>query len=241
LKENGTEEYNMNTKTKLVVFDIAGTTVRDEGNVTTAFVGAFADNGIEINKDKVFAVMGYRKLDAIRTLMDETQIPASVDRQELEERIHDSFIRRMIRHYSEHPTLTPMPFAAELFAHLRDYGIRVALNTGFTKAITDTIVSRLGWNGNDNIDVIISSDEVNNGRPHPDMIKTIMERLNIPDAASVVKVGDTEVDILEGRNAGCGLVVSVTTGAYKKDQLAAFHPDHIINDLSELPSLLHLN
>jgi len=38
----------------------------------------------------------------------------------------------------------------------------------------------------------------------------------------------------EGRNAACGQVVGVTTGAYTREQLAACHPDHIIDDLQEL-------
>jgi phosphoglycolate phosphatase-like HAD superfamily hydrolase len=51
-------------------------------------------------------------------------------------------------------------------------------------------------------------------------------------------VGDTEVDVLEGRNAGCGLVVSVTTGALSREQLTVFGPDMIIDDLTELKSVI---
>jgi phosphoglycolate phosphatase-like HAD superfamily hydrolase len=42
------------------------------------------------------------------------------------------------------------------------------------------------------------------------------------------------VDVEEGRNAACGIVVSVTTGAYTRDQLASYGPDFIIDDLKEL-------
>ena len=117
--------------------------------------------------------------------------------------------------------------------------IKIALNTGFTKVITDSILARLHWNnGATKIDFVISSDEVPKGRPYPFMIETIMRQLNINDPHQVVKVGDTEVDVLEGRNAYCGLVVSVTTGAYTREQLQQYNPDHIIDSLSELPSLI---
>jgi phosphoglycolate phosphatase-like HAD superfamily hydrolase len=53
-------------------------------------------------------------------------------------------------------------------------------------------------------------------------------------------VGDTEVDIAEGRNAKCGLVVSVTTGSYTRRELEGFYPDHIIDSLQELPQILNL-
>ena len=70
------------------------------------------------------------------------------------------------------------------------------------------------------------------------MIQTLMERSGVEDPNEVVKVGDTEVDINEGRNAGCALVVAVTTGAFTREQLNACHPDHIIDDLSQLPALI---
>ena len=84
----------------------------------------------------------------------------------------------------------------------------------------------------------MSSDEVENGRPSPDMINAVMKATGIVDAATVVKVGDTEVDIAEGRTAGCGLVVSVTTGSFTREELQLYQPDVIIDDLKELPSLI---
>jgi phosphoglycolate phosphatase-like HAD superfamily hydrolase len=66
------------------------------------------------------------------------------------------------------------------------------------------------------------------------MIEVLMEDLGIGSPTQVLKVGDTEVDVEEGRNAGCGKVVSVTTGAYTREQLQPYGPDFIIDDLQEL-------
>jgi len=54
----------------------------------------------------------------------------------------------------------------------------------------------------------------------------------------VAKIGDTRVDIEEGRNAGCGVVVGLSTGAYTKAQLMKCQPDYIIDSLDLLPSLI---
>jgi phosphoglycolate phosphatase-like HAD superfamily hydrolase len=54
----------------------------------------------------------------------------------------------------------------------------------------------------------------------------------------VLKVGDTEVDVNEGRNANCGMVVAVTTGAFTREQLEQYKPDYILDSLAELPILL---
>ena len=131
-----------------------------------------------------------------------------------------------------------MPYAEEVFDTLNKREIKVALNTGFTKAITDTILNRLNWLTNESIDEVISSDEVELGRPHPFMIRNLMDRLQISDVKLVVKVGDTEVDVQEGRNSGCGLVVSVTTGAYTRQQLESYDPDFVIDNLKELLPLI---
>lgn len=131
-----------------------------------------------------------------------------------------------------------MPEAEAIFHWLQQRGIRIALNTGFTRVVTDTILRKIGWEEGKTIDKVICSDEVPQGRPHPYMIQTIMQQLQIEDSKAVVKVGDTQVDVEEGRNAGCGLVISVTTGAYTRSELEPFHPDHIIDSLSELQSLI---
>ena len=128
-----------------------------------------------------------------------------------------------------------MPHAEKVFAALHRKGIRIALNTGFTRSITDTILHRLRWDDrHPYIDKTICSDEVVHGRPYPDMIRALMTDLGITSPDRVLKIGDTEVDIEEGRNAGCGQVVGVTTGAYTREQLESYHPDFIIDDLREL-------
>jgi phosphonatase-like hydrolase len=219
---------------QLVVFDIAGTTVRDNGSVADAFLSAFRDFGFTMPVGDIKKVMGFRKMDAIALLLEKFA-PDVKDDDFLIDRIHTRFIDKMIEFYRNDETLAPFPHAEPIFSALKAQGIKVALNTGFTRSITDTILHRLRWDERSPlIDRVICSDEVVHGRPHPDMIKTLMDDLSIVSPEGVLKVGDTEVDVEEGRNAACGTVVSVTTGAYTRDQLASYGPDFIIDDLKEL-------
>ncbi|MES2003485.1 MAG: HAD-IA family hydrolase [Bacteroidota bacterium] len=227
-------------KTALVVFDMAGTTVSDRGNVNQAFRDAFAAENIQVAQAEVDKLMGYRKIEAIARMVVQYApgISEAVAQTALIERIHDRFNELMVDFYTHDTNLQPLPFAEELFQLLQDKGIKVALNTGFTRVITDAILQRLRWDKNPPINMVICSDEVPEGRPHPFMIKSIMLQLGITDAEQVVKVGDTEVDILEGRNAGCGFVAATTTGAYSRSQLTMYQPDAIIDSLQELPALI---
>lgn len=182
--------------------------------------------------------MGCRKLDAIKIILDKYNHQSLNVNLHLIESIHNDFTKSMVQFYEHDNELKPMPFAEDVFEQLQNKEIKIALNTGFTKVITDTILNRLGWNNSPLINAVISSDEVPEGRPHSFMIKKIMHQLNIDDANKVAKAGDTKVDIEEGRNAGCGLVVAVTTGAYTREQLQEYNPDYIIDSLQQLPALI---
>ena len=222
----------------LVVFDIAGTTVRDKGNIAEAFIDAFKEFGISVPIEEVNKVMGWRKKDAIIILLDQFTPDNETYSDELVDQIHDAFIQNMISFYENDEDLQPLDYAEELFQQLRANNIKVALNTGFTKDITEVILRKLNWREGQMIDFVVCSDEVPEGRPYPYMIQELMKRSEIIDAKQVVKVGDTEVDVQEGRNADCGLVIGITTGAYSKELLEQYMPDKVIDHLSELPALM---
>jgi phosphoglycolate phosphatase-like HAD superfamily hydrolase len=70
------------------------------------------------------------------------------------------------------------------------------------------------------------------------MIFRLMKSLGVTDAARVAKVGDTLADLEEGINAGCGLVIGVTSGSHSRMQLQLLAPAHIVESVSRLPALL---
>lgn len=223
---------------ELAVFDIAGTTVSDKGNINDFFRKAFTNAGIEnVNAADVDNVMGYRKKEAIEIIISKYK-PGSEDDAGFINDIHADFTRQMVNFYETCKELTPLPFAEKVFQQLQNNRVKIALNTGFTRAITTPILNRLGWDNAAFIDEVICSDEVPEGRPHPYMIKKLMKDLKINYPENVAKIGDTKVDIEEGKNAGCGIVVAVTTGACTREELTKYHPDHIIDSLDILPSLI---
>ena len=221
---------------KLAVFDLAGTTLADDDAVAKAFKNAFAVYGFEVNEENINPLMGYKKPLAIQIMLDKLGEEPS---EELVADIHREFEISMLEHYENSPDVKPLPGAENTLQHLKDKGIRIALNTGFSRSIADTILRRLQWMEKGLVDDYIASDEVEAGRPQPFMIQTLMKRAGIDDAKEVIKIGDTEVDINEGRNAGCAMVVAVTTGAFTRDQLAPYNPDYIIDELSQLKTLIN--
>ena len=221
---------------RMIVFDMAGTTVADQRNVAMAFKKAFKKNGIEIKEDEMQPLMGYKKRVAIQSLLEMKGI---VFTKNLVGIIHQDFVNEMMDYYEYAPGVSPVPGAEDIFQQIKEKGIRIALNTGFSKNIADIIVKRFAWKEKGLVDDIIASDEVEQGRPYSFMIRQLMQRAGIENPGEVAKIGDTEVDVEEGRNAGCGLVVAVTTGACTREQLKEHTPDHIIDNLHELTDLIN--
>ena len=54
----------------------------------------------------------------------------------------------------------------------------------------------------------------------------------------MVKIGDSCIDIEEGKNAGCLLNIGITTGAQTEIQLMEAKPDYIVHSLTEILEIL---
>jgi phosphonatase-like hydrolase len=222
---------------ELVVFDMAGTTVYDGDAVNDCLRAALAAAGTMVTRDEINGVMGNAKPIAIRTLLVEKAADAGSVTDAIVERTHADFLARMVLHYRTSPEVREADGASDTFRRLRAAGIRVALDTGFSRDIADVILARLGWAHGGIIDTSVTSDEVARGRPHPDLIYRAMELTGVREARNVAKVGDTPADLRQGAAAGCGLVVGVTSGSHTREELLGEPHTHLIDRLEELVPL----
>ncbi len=234
---------------KLIVCDMAGTTVRDDGEVEGCFADACARVGIEIGADRIKAMQGWAKRHVFEILWTEILGP---NHPRLDDRIDDSYavFRKILEnHYQTHP-IVPTEGALELFEYCHRRGIRVALTTGFYRKVTDIILDRLGWleglnadyvsNGAGIIDCSVASDEVAAGRPEPDMIILAMRKLGIKDPQSVVNVGDTPSDLQSGRKAGVLASYGLTNGTHSSILLEPWDNDGLLPSIAHLISQIEL-
>lgn len=221
---------------KLVVFDMAGTTVKDENYVGAAFTKAMQLYGYQTRVEDVSPIMGYQKPVAIRMMLEKLERDVDAITPTLIDRIHTAFVEEMLIFYRESKDITPLAGVEDTFKILREEGVFIGLDTGFSRDIAQLIVDRLDWN--DKIDILVASDEVEAGRPYPYMIEKMMRQFGITDASEVAKVGDTEVDINEGHRAQCKYIIGVTTGAFTRDELATYGPTHIVDHIEEVLSIV---
>lgn len=226
-------------KIELVVCDLAGTTIKDNRDVHKALQRAFAGFGIAITLDDANEVMGLPKPVAIRQLLEmKGKVRKATDR--FIARVHEEFMCEMIWFYETDEEFSEKEGVSDTFKKLKQNGIKVVVDTGFDRKITNTILRRTGWLGNGLIDASVSSDEVAQGRPYPDLIFKAMKLTGVEKAETVVKVGDTRSDLIEGTSAGCGMVIGVTTGAFSKEVLQQEKHSHLISQIPELMPILGL-
>jgi len=225
----------MRNNIRMVVFDMAGTTVNENNVVYKTLRIAINEAGFDFTLDQVLEQgAGKEKKQAIRAILTAF---ADIQDEELTDKIYDNFFKKLTEAYNREEIL-PQNNAGELFAELKKRGILSILNTGYDRVTAESIVNKLGWKVGEDFDGLVTATDVSRNRPEPDMILFAMKQFDITDASQVVKVGDSGIDIEEGRNAGCGLSIGITTGAHTAEQLQAAHPDNIIDDLMELLPLI---
>jgi len=218
---------------ELVVLDMAGTTVVDDGIVEQAFERAARRTGLastrplEESLQYVRDTMGQSKIEVFRYLTrgDEDAAHAA-----------NTAFEAAYAELIDEIGVDPIAGAGDAIDALRASGIKVALTTGFSPVTRDAVLARLGWQ----VDAALSPADAGRGRPAPDLVLTALMATGASSVASVVVVGDTISDMRSGRNAGAGLVVGVTTGAHNREQLEAAGADVVLDSVRDLAALPQL-
>ncbi|MFM9608426.1 phosphonatase-like hydrolase [Streptomyces niveiscabiei] len=216
---------------RLVVLDMAGTTVADGGLVERAFTTALASLGLDPTPDRlayVRATMGESKISVFRHLL-QTEETARRANAAFEQAYGDLVADGLI---------APLPGARETVEQLTAEGRTVVLTTGFSRVTQDAILDALGWRGLAAL-TLCPADAGGRGRPYPDLVLEAFVRTKAAeDVRQVAVVGDTTYDVLSGVRAGAGLVAGVLTGAHDAQALRAAGAHQVLGSVAELPGVL---
>ncbi|MFB7493972.1 HAD family hydrolase [Streptomyces sp. NPDC056161] len=223
------------TGVRLVVLDMAGTTVADGGLVELAFETAAGELGVEPGSADhaeklayVRATMGESKISVFRHLFgDESRA----------QRANAAF-EKAYGDLVDGGRIAEVPGARAAIERLRADGRTVVLTTGFARITQDAILGALGWR--DLVPLTLCpADAGGRGRPYPDMVLEAFLRTGAADdVRQVAVVGDTSYDVLSGLRAGAGLVAGVRTGAHGDAEFRAAGATHVLNSVAALPGLL---
>lgn len=220
---------------KLVVLDMAGTTVDEHGDVYQALAGAVTATGATLTAEDLQMWMGADKTEAIAALLElggVTPDPGLVARQ------FALFRELLATSYARNPPVA-LPGVEEALQTLKSRGIKIGLTTGFSRDVAAPLLESLGWGIGEGelLDAVVTSDEVAAGRPAPYMIHRVMEATGVHDVRAVLAGGDTVVDLLAGHHAGVR-TLGVLTGALDREQLEAHPHDWVLDSVADLPGVI---
>lgn len=218
-----------------VVFDMAGTTVNEDNLVYKTLQAAINHYNVPVDLDHVLLYgAGKEKFQAIKDIISNS--PYALDEMVQLEAFNYFLVQLDIAY--KNFKVTPMPGAEQVFIALKEKGIQVVLNTGYNRATAESLLGQLGWKEGVQIDLLVTASDVLHNRPMPDMILYAKNKLNIADTKQMVKIGDSCIDIEEGKNAGCLLNIGITTGAQTKTQLMLANPDYIVHSLTAMLEII---
>jgi phosphonatase-like hydrolase len=220
---------------KLVIFDIGGTIIEDNGEVIDAFAAALEGNQLRASRAELTELKGASKRSVITQFVERQfgkEDPTNAARIA---KAYADFKVRLEINFSN-GGVKPIPGAENTFAWLKARHIACATTTGFYRSVTERILNSAGWQ--DTFSANVCSDDVKSGRPAPFMIFHAMEATGVADVREVLNVGDTRLDLQAGNRAGVLGVVGVLTGIHKEDRLQPESPSYLIPSVAELPSLI---
>lgn len=218
----------------LIVYDMAGTTVQEGGVVYKTLQSAMNNDGLNVSSDDMHPWHGAKKEAVIEHFAKKAGTPE----EEIEARIlriGEAFLASIDTAYFSDASPVDHIDGGLMgyFKELKNAGIKIGFDTGYPPEIQKGLIDRLGF---DKVaDAYVSSYQVADGRPYPYMIHHLMERTGVMSVQRVCKVGDSVRDIEEGRNAGCGLVVGVLSGADNFTDLMGAGADLVCDFVTDLP------
>ena len=136
--------------------------------------------------------------------------------------------RRLFKIYNTDDAVKLYPNVPETLIELKNRGYVLTIASSRSRKTLVEYVERLGLS--EHISYILGADDVVNGKPDPEPVNRTLDKYGF-DAQDAIVVGDTEYDILMGKNAGtytCG----VTYGNGSRESLK--DADWLIDNFREI-------
>lgn len=215
---------------KAILFDVIGTTVLEKNpeTVVHCMEAAFHLHQLHPSRSLITANRGREKKEMIDLILRAMKADSTIGPA-----IYQSFHRQF---HTRLDNFQARPEAMALFETLKNKGILVGIGTGLPADLLSLIKQRVGWY-DFSFDYEGHSSSGMRGRPHPDMIIDMMNRLSIDHPHHFLKVGDTVSDIQEGQKAGVR-TAALLAHTQPDKMLMQQRPDYIIQNLNEVLNLL---
>ncbi len=210
---------------RTVLFDLDGTIIDTNELIIETFLHVLRDKTPSpFTREHIIPSMGLTLEEQLRIFTGQDQVDelvAAYRKYNLER--HDELVREF-------------PYVKEVMADLHASGIQLGVVTTKMRATTERALRMFGLI--DYLSTIVTVQDVNHPKPHPEPVLRAVEALQA-NPAQTIMVGDSPADILSANAAGvisCGVAWSLKG----ETVLSQYEPRHIIHDMRDLYALVGL-
>ncbi|MBI4250272.1 HAD-IA family hydrolase [Candidatus Uhrbacteria bacterium] len=215
----------MEDNPRAFIFDVDGTLIDTEQYIVSAFQHVIAQNNLEYQDSTRLRSLIGMPLEQIYKLLagnfhstDEIEHLCGQHVDFQKEKVH------LVREY---------PQVRETLAHLHSRGVPMGI---FTSRRSPSVRPTLQQAGIDSFfDVIITGEQVQNGKPHPEGLLKALSQLQVAPSEAFM-IGDTDLDIMVGKNASAK-TIGVSWGMRGRD-VYNYDADYVIDSMDQLISLV---
>lgn len=210
---------------KGIIFDLDGTLVDSLDAHFKSWIQAFHEFKFNVSSEKLKQEFGKTSHDIIKSLCPKLGEDII---EKITQRRNELFQTQFI--YKVRPFESVIP----LLESLTNFKLIVA-SSNDKKTLNKILnVTKL----KNYITDIVSHEEVQYGKPHPQIHQKAAQKLGI-DPKLCIGVGDTIYDIISAKKAGM-FSVAVASGEQTVDYLKSANPDIVISDIGQIKDVLNL-
>ena len=215
--------YTVKVMIAAVIFDIDGTLVDSVDAHAKAWVAGFSDLGIEVDLDAVRLQIGKGADQLLPVFLN----PDAV------KRLGEAINARQSKIFREAflPQVRAFAGVRPLFERLRSDGVKCVLASSGKPADVDTNRKLAGIDGL--VDAVATSEDVDQSKPSPDIVRAALQRIAPTPADSCLFVGDTPYDAEAALRSGVA-TIGVTGGAFDAGALQAAGCKVVYRDIEDL-------
>ena len=155
-------------------------------------------------------------------------------RGETAKRMH-SYIHKSMENLISSSYVKEQEGSKELLKRLKQENKKIGLVTNNERRIAEKMINRFKLQGF--FDTTVTKDDVENTKPHPEPILKALKRLRCKPE-NCLYIGDNEEDVNAGKAAGVTTILLNTT-RNREQVKTKTRPDHTINKLDEIPTLIN--
>lgn len=210
-----------------LIFDVDGTLIDTQNYIVSAFQHVIVENNLENKSPEWLRLLIGMPLVKIYETLSGSRSAEEIERLCTQ---HVNFQKEKVHLVREYP------YVRETLVQLRSRGVAMGI---FTSRRSPSVRPTLQHTRIDSFfDVIITGEQVQNGKPHPEGLLKALCALNV-EPVNAYMVGDTDLDIMVGKGAGAK-TIGVSWGMRGLD-VYAYGADYVIDSMEGLAPLLFPN